>query len=75
MSSKKSVELLKIKINNYKSQNYKIIGLIITVVITLHILINSIDELGIIVYSWSMAVPLAIVLTSFWAVKKYSTHS
>ncbi len=26
LSSKKSVELLKIKINNYKSQNYKIIG-------------------------------------------------
>jgi len=52
--------------------NYKIIGLIVAGIIVLHILINTIDELGIIVYGWSMGVPLAIVIFSFLTVKKYS---
>lgn len=52
--------------------NYKIIALIVACVIILHIIVNTADELGIIVYSWSMAVPLSIVVSSFWAVKQYS---
>ena len=52
--------------------NFKMISLIVIGVIVLHILINTVDELGIIVYSWSMGVPLAIVIISFLAVRKYS---
>lgn len=52
--------------------NYKMIGLIFAGVVVLHMLINTVDELGIIVYSWSMGVPLAILIFSFITVKKYS---
>jgi len=52
--------------------NYKIIILIIAGIIILHTVINTIDELGIIVYSWSMAVPFAIIISSFWVARKYS---
>jgi len=52
--------------------NYKIIVSIVAGIIVLHTLINTVDEFGIIVYSWSMSVPLAIIVFSFWTVKKYS---
>ena len=52
--------------------NFKIIGLIFGIIIALHILINTVDELGIIVYSWSMGIPFAIIVASFIAIKKYS---
>ena len=52
--------------------NYKLIALIVGGIIVLHGLINTIDEFGILVYSWSMGIPLAIVFFSFLTVKKYS---
>lgn len=52
--------------------NYKMIALIVVGVIVLHVLINTIDEMEIIVYSWSMGVPLAILIFSFITAKRYS---
>lgn len=52
--------------------NYKLIVLIVAGIIFLHVLINTIDEFGILVYGWSMVVPLAIIIFSFLTVKKYS---
>lgn len=51
--------------------NFKTIALIIGSMIGLHIWINSTNDPRIIVYSWSMGVPFAIIVFSFITAKKY----
>lgn len=52
--------------------NYKIILLIIVGMIGFHILINSIEDSGVIIYSWSMGIPFTIIVFSFITAKKYT---
>lgn len=52
--------------------NYKIIALLVTTVVILHVLVNTIDHSVILVYSWSIGVPVAIIVFGIIAIRNYS---